>query len=221
MKQKNFQKRLIINRILIALFILFFCAVFFLPSVLNKNPQIQSKLLVTAIGIDSEQDGKIELSSVCILPDSGQENKVKSITVTSKARSIAECIEIVSEQYGKQVELGLCGLVVIGESTDGQSILPHLEFLLSSAYISPGTYLIYANEGKASELLEYASAQNPSTAEILSSVVGFNDKTARITTKTLLEFLSETHGVSSSSILPSVKVQKKRRGKKVRGNKFA
>ena len=213
MKQRNFSKRLFVNCILIGLFILFFCAVFFLPSVLNKNPQIQSKLLVTAIGIDRSQEGEIEFSGVCVLPDSGQESKVKSITVTSKARSVAECIEFVSEQYGKQVELGLCGLVVIGESTDGESVLPHLEFLLSSASVSPGAYLIYAQDGKASELLEYASSQNPSTAEILSSVVEFNDKTARIATKTLLEFLSETHGVSTSSLLPSVKVQKSSEGK--------
>lgn len=200
-------KRLILNRILISLLVVFFCAVFFLPSVLNKNPQIQSKLLITAIGIDQEQD-QVEFSGVCIFPDNGEQAKVKSLTVTSKAPTIAECVELISEQYGKQAELGLCGLIVIGESTDKKSILPHLEFLLSSAFVSPGTYIIYASEGKASKLLEYASKQNPSTAEILSSVVEFNDKTARITTKTLLEFLSETYSKSSSSVIPSVKVAK-------------
>lgn len=204
-KQAN---RLRLNRVLIALFIIFFLSVFFFPSVLNKNPQIQSKLLITAMGIDKINNEEIEFSGICILPDNGEQASIKSLTVTSSGKSIGECVENISEQYGKQVELGLCGLVVIGESTDNTNILPHLEFLLSSAYVSPGAYLIYANGGKASELLAYASEQNPSTAEILSSVVEFNDKTARITTRTLLEFLSETYSLSNSSILPSVDASK-------------
>ena len=205
---KKLEKKVWLNRVIIGLCLLFFCLLFFLPSVLNRDPQIQTKLLITAIGIDVAEDNDVEFSGIAVLPATGDTAQVKSVTVTNKAPSLAECIENISEQYGKQAELGLCGLVVVGESTDSENLLPYMEFLLSSAYISPGTYLIHTTSSKASELLEFASSQNPSTAEILSSVVEFNNKTARITTRTLLEFLSESHSVSNSSVLPSVKVSK-------------
>ncbi|MBO5224139.1 MAG: hypothetical protein J6C23_06490 [Clostridia bacterium] len=208
MSKKLFEK-VKINRVLIILFVLFFCAVFFIPSVVNRDPQIQTKLLITAIGVDRTENGETEFSGIAVLPESGEQAKVRSVTVTNVAASLSECIENVSEQYGKQVELGLCGLVVFGESTDNESILPDLEFLLSSALISPGTYLIHTAGNNASELLDFASSQNPSTAEILSSVVEFNDKTARITTRTLLEFLSESHSLSGASVIPSVRVSEK------------
>lgn len=201
-------KKVWLNRVLIGLFLLFFCALFVFPSVLNRNPQIQTKLLITAIGIDMAEDGEVEFSGIAVLPATGENAQVKSTTLKTKASSLAECVENVSEQYGKQTELGLCGLVVIGDTTDGKAVLPHLEFLLSSAFISPGTYLVHTTGSKASELLEFASSQNPSTAEILSSIVEFNDKTARITTRTLLEFLFESHSQSSASVLPSVKISK-------------
>ena len=204
--EKKLTKKVWLNRVLIGLFLLFFCSLFFFPAVLNRDPQIQTKLLITAIGVDVTEDNKIEFSSIAVLPTTGDSTQVKSTTITNVANSIAECIENVSEQFGKQAELGLCGLVVIGESMDKANILPHLEFLLSSAYISPGTYLIHARGSSAKELLKFASSQNPSTAEILSSVVEFNDKTARITTRTLLEFLSESHSLSASSTLPSVQI---------------
>ncbi len=203
---KKLAKKVWLNRVLMWLFLVFFCLLFFFPSVLNREPQIQTKLLITAIGLDRAEDGEMEFSGIAVLPSTGDTAQVKSVTVTNKAPSIAECIENVSEQYGKQAELGLCGLVVIGESMDSENILPHMEFLLASAYVSPGTYLIHTTSSKAKELLEFASSQNPSTAEILSSVVEFNNKTARITTRTLLEFLSESHSESQASVLPSVKV---------------
>ena len=208
---KKLAKKVWLNRILIGLFLLFFCALFFFPSVLNRDPQIQTRLLITAIGIDVTEEGEVEFSGIAVLPSTGDTAQVKSVTVTNTAPSLAECIENISEQYGKQSELGLCGLVVLGDSTDNVDILPHLEFLLSSAYISPGAYLIHTTSSKAVDLLEFASSQNPSTAEILSSVVEFNDKTARIATRTLLEFLSESHSISRSSVLPSVKASEQKK----------
>lgn len=206
---KRLDKKELQTRILIALFVVFIASVLFIPSIINRKPQIQTKLLVTALGIDKSENGEIELSAIAVMPQSGEEAAVKSITVESKERSLGECLETISEIYGKETELGLCGLIVLGESTQNENVLPDLEFLFSSAFVSPGVYLVNSFNSSAKEILTLASSLDPSSAQILSSTVDFNANSCNISTITLLEFVSQHYTPSTSSIIPTIKLDEK------------
>lgn len=210
---KNYRR----NKITIAigvLFCVFLLLIFIVPSVINKTPQIQSRLLITAIGLEKKDD-LIELSCVAIMPINGAEGtQVKSVTITNKAPSIGENLKQISEIYGKQAELGLCTLVVMGSGWDNESIIAPLKYLLSSGSVSPGTYLIHTNSG-ATKILDLASKLNPSTSSILSSIVQFNAPSTNISTVTLLEFLSETASPSKASIMPEIQIEEGEEGMSV------
>ena len=201
-------KQLLQTRIIIILFVVFIATVLFIPSIINRKPQIQTKLLITALGLDRTQDGNISLSAIAVMPQGGQQAMVKSITVESEEKSIGECLETISEIYGKETELGLCGLVVLGQSTENASIMQELEFLFSSAFISPGTYLVNTSNSTAKDIITLASELDKSSAQILSSIVDFNANSCNISTVTLLEFVSQHYTPSLSSIIPTIEVDK-------------
>lgn len=201
-------KKILKTRILIALFVIFLFFVLFVPSVINRKPQIQTKLLITALGIDEGKDGNVAVSAIAVMPQSGEQAMVKSITVESEEKTIGQCLETISELYGKETELGLCGLIVLGQSTQNKSVMPYLEFLLSSAFVSPGTYVVNSSNSSAKEILSIASELDQSSAQILSSTVDFNASTCNITTVTLLEFVSQHYSPSCASVIPTIQVDK-------------
>ena len=72
--KKPLNKNLLKTRVLIALFIVFLFSVLFVPSVINRKPQIQTKLLITAIGIDVKEGEEVELSAIAVMPQSAYRN---------------------------------------------------------------------------------------------------------------------------------------------------
>ena len=203
--REELKRNIWVNRIVIISCVIFFVIVFAFPSVINMRPQIQTKLLITALGIDKTQSGEVELSGIAVMPVGGTDTaSVHSITVEHKAPSIGENLQGLSEIYGRQVELGLCGLIVVGESMKDENLLEHFEFLISSGFVSPGTYVTYAPNAKAKEVLSLASKLNPSSAEILASVVDYNANSNNISTVTLLQFVSQSNSISSASVIPQI-----------------
>jgi hypothetical protein len=191
--------------------VLFLVIVFFVPSSLAKQPQIQNKLLVTAIGLDETEDG-VKLSCVAVMPTGKPDSSVTSLVVSHEGATIGECVSAISSIYGKDAELGLCGFVLLGDSVKGD-VTEHLGYLLSSARISPGTYLAVTDGADAEKILSLAAREHPSTAGIFSSIVEYNAKSADITTRTLLEFISAKHSPSALSVLPCVRLDEQKAAK--------
>lgn len=201
---KNNRRREAFYRAAWLAIVLFIALIFFVPSSLSKQPQIQNKLLVTALGLDETENG-IKVSCVAVMPTGKPDSSVTSLVVGHEGATIGECVSAISSVYGKDAELGLCGFVLIGESVKGD-VTDHLGYLLSSARISPGTYLAVTDGTEAEKVLSLAAREHPSTAGILSSIVDYNSKSGNITTKTLLEFIAGRHSPSALSVLPCVRL---------------
>lgn len=199
------RKKLLVYKILIGLFAV---ALLVMPKTVMTMTEIENKLLVTTIGIDKTEKG-FEVSGTAVMPQEGQSGSTMRLSVSGEGKSISDALENLNQKMGKKLELGLCGLIVVGDTFGDEKVTPYLEYLLSSGKVIPGSYLLYATEKSAKELIEMANMVSEASSNGLSKLVEYNAHSTNAPAVTLHKFLSAIHGVSNCSYLPCLSVEEK------------
>jgi hypothetical protein len=149
--QKQMKSRVVRLRIYAVIVAVFTLVLAFLPKKTGGLPEIENKLLITVIGIDKKNDGYY-LSATAVMPQEGQDGAVKRLTIGAKGDSVSNALEEIMIKMGKPLELGLCGLVIIGNTMDDESVIQHLNYLMSSGKIIPGAHLLYSPDCSAKDM---------------------------------------------------------------------
>ena len=145
-----------------------------MPRQSSGMPEIENKLLITTIGIDKTTDG-YSVSAVVVMPQENHGGSVSKIEADAEGKSLSEALEQMSIKMGKPLELGLCGLVIVGDTFGKEAITPHLSYLLSSGKIIPGAFLVASTDGKsAKKAIELANKLSDATSNVLSKLIEYN-----------------------------------------------
>ena len=198
-------KLLNIYKILALAFVIMLLA---LPKAVLRTPEIEAKLLITTLGVDREQE-KIIASGTAVMPSEAHDGSTMRLSVYAEGESLSEALERLSIKMGKKLELGLCGLVVVGNTLEKESVLPYLEYLLSSGKIIPGAYLVYSPDRTAKEAIEMTNSLSEATSNGISKLIEHNANLTNVTAVTLHKFLSNSHGPSKASFMPCLRVREK------------
>ena len=191
------------------LMILFFILVLILsPKSVTNRPEIETKLLLTSIGLDKVED-QYRVSATAVMPQESQNGSTMRLNVGVEADSVSAAFEKLSLKMGKKLELGLCGLIVIGDTFGDESILPHLNYLMASGKIIPGAYLVLSPGKSAKETIEMSNMLSEASSNGLSKLIEHNALDTNMPAITLLKFLSETGSVTKSSYIPCIEIGKK------------
>ena len=194
------------------LMILFFILVLILsPKSVTNRPEIETKLLLTSIGLDKVED-QYRVSATAVMPQESQNGSTMRLNVGVEADSVSAAFEKLSLKMGKKLELGLCGLIVIGDTFGDESILPHLNYLMASGKIIPGAYLVLSPGKSAKETIEMSNMLSEASSNGLSKLIEHNALDTNMQSITLLKFLSETGSVTKSSYIPCIEIGKKDSG---------
>jgi hypothetical protein len=194
------------------LMILFFVLVLILsPKSVTNRPEIETKLLLTSIGLDKVED-QYRVSATAVMPQESQNGSTMRLNVGVEADSVSAAFEKLSLKMGKKLELGLCGLIVIGDTFGDESILPHLNYLMASGKIIPGAYLVLSLGKSAKETIEMSNMLSEASSNGLSKLIEHNALDTNMPSITLLKFLSETGSVTKSSYIPCIEIGKKDSG---------
>ena len=194
------------------LMILFFILVLILsPKSVTNRPEIETKLLLTSIGLDKVED-QYRVSATAVMPQESQNGSTMRLNVGVEADSVSAAFEKLSLKMGKKLELGLCGLIVIGDTFGDESILPHLNYLMASGKIIPGAYLVLSLGKSAKETIEMSNMLSEASSNGLSKLIEHNALDTNMPSITLLKFLSETGSVTKSSYIPCIEIGKKDSG---------
>lgn len=194
------------------LMILFFILVLILsPKSVTNRPEIETKLLLTSIGLDKVED-QYRVSATAVMPQESQNGSTMRLNVGVEADSVSAAFEKLSLKMGKKLELGLCGLIVIGDTFGDESILPHLNYLMASGKIIPGAYLVLSPGKSAKETIEMSNMLSEASSNGLSKLIEHNALDTNMPSITLLKFLSETGSVTKSSYMPCIEIGKKDSG---------
>lgn len=202
---KNKERLLRIYKILIAVFVV---VLVLLPRSVTSIPEIETKLLLTVMGLDKTENG-YRVSATAVMPAESQNGSTIRAEVEAEEVSVSAALEKLSLKMGKRLELGLCGVVMVGDTFGDESLLPHLKYLLSSGKIIPGAYLVQAKDRSAKEAIEMSDALSEASSNGLSTLVEHNALNTHMSTITLLKFLSDTASVTNCAYMPQLEIGKK------------
>lgn len=181
-------------------------ALVLMPKQTSGMPEIENKLLITTLGIDRTADG-YSASAVVVMPQDARGGTVSKIEADSRGDSLADALERMSVKMGKPLELGLCGLVIIGDDFGSESVTPQLGYLLSSGKIIPGAYLVSATGGKtAKEVIELANKLSDATSNVLGKLIEYNATSSNVPAVSLLRFLGESNRRGGASFMPCLEI---------------
>ena len=161
---------------LILIMIVAACAVLALMPFMPEA-EINSCMMVTALGIDGGES--VTLTAV-MTGGSGEES------VHGEGAGVTEALEDISERYGKKVEFGHCGAIVLGAEMTSEEITVALKSLLAESEVNAGCAVLSAG-GRADEFTDY---------------MGFADAGAPVPVPTALTVLTSLVGKSRAAALP-------------------
>ena len=150
----------------------------------DGDGDITDKLVAVAMGIDYT-DGMLNVTINSVLPKSGEEGGVESVPVSQRGESVEKCLDGIEKKTGRSLELGLCGVIVVGDELAREGMLSVMSILLSGALVSPGVYVVQADGD---------SAENIIRTSALTQLVKSAEKSIGGCPVTLLKFVSDSVG---------------------------
>ena len=118
-------------------------------SFVNEPAQSQTQGIVSSIAIDM-QDNQIKLACSILTPTSGSG---KSNMYSAQASTIAEAVELIGMQLGKDLGFAQCDIVAIGQNLLNKNVVNALDYFTRTKKVGRNV-LILAFEGKTDEFIE-------------------------------------------------------------------
>lgn len=189
------------SRLLLLAFGVLMLAVAMTP--LTPESELKTRLMVDAVAIDLTEEG------VVVTAETSTASKRE--VVTGKGRMLSEALYDVNEQYGRHLELGHCGLIVLGNMLTKDDMTSIFRSLLSDAEINAGCSVIGA-EGEAGEFMRDAAKLIESTNDGIAGYVTFADSELSVTVPSVLEFMQSLVSKSGVGVLPVLGTKEKKGG---------
>ena len=168
---------------------------------------VQKTALVTAVGIDREENGFIVTSQIAVPQSSKQGPSTESVQLVSRGKTIADAFEEINAKTGWYPKLVFCNLIVLGEQACKENVFDALEYFLRDEYLTDNCQLV-ACDGLAKDLLNTSALIDSSSGAAITKVLSAH--AARVGTvlpTTLREFSIGYFGDSKSGYLPLVRTQ--------------
>ena len=124
--------------ILIVIFILAFSSSY-------SSLSMDNLAYVLAIGIDTSDDNKLEVSfqfTTPVSPESGSTEKPTPIINTVTASSLSNAINLVNVYLGKQVNMSHCKAIIFSEDLSSQGISKHVYTLINDTQVRPSANIV-------------------------------------------------------------------------------
>ena len=173
----------------------------------DGDGDITDKLVAVAMGIDYT-DGMLNVTINSVLPKSGEEGGVESVPVSQRGESVEKCLDGIERKTGRSLELGLCGVIVVGDELAREGMLSVMSILLSGALVSPGVYVVQADGDSAENIIRTSSMFAFESPTALTQLVKSAEKSIGGCPVTLLKFVSDSYGKTETAYAPLLSVKK-------------
>ena len=173
------------------------------PSVADKMPQIDSRVMLTAIGLDLKGD-ELELTAAVTVPSGGSGGGSESAESVTGS-SIGELMSNLSRSLGKRAELAHCAMLALGKDLCERGVKDEIESLISSDGLSDGISVVAAKD-TAKEFIETAANLSKSAAFSLGSFLSFAGEDAQIPMVSLVSFAANNNSLYGIAYLPIIEM---------------
>lgn len=179
-------------------------ALLLFPGTADRQPQIDSRVMITALGIDAGGEG-IKLTASVSVAKKEAEGGGKEAVASAEGENLGDALNNLSRALGKKAELAHCGLIAVGDELCCSSLKDSVDYLVISGVISDGASIVAA-DGEAKSLIETAVKLSGSAAFSLNSFLAFAGEDAQIPMVSLVRFAANNNTAGKSSYLPLIKM---------------
>lgn len=166
---------------------------------------VEKTAIVTAVGVDREEEEFI-LTSQVALPQSGGQGS-KTVQIVSRGKTIAQAFEEVNAKTGWYPKLVFCNLILLGENATERNVFDALDYFLRDDYLSDNCKLAVC-DGKAKDILDTAALVEATSSLAIEKILSPHaERVGTVLTSTLREFSIGYFSESKSGYLPVVKKQ--------------
>ena len=179
------------NSLLSAAFAVVFILLALTP--LLPEAEISTRLMLNVVGIDTAY-GTVRVTAQTM-------NGTSSETVHGEGLRIGDALEDIAVRYGREPELGHCGLLVFGYDVSADDTEFALMGLLGDAIINAGCSVV-SSYGSAEEFVNAVVGLTSAAGDSIADYAGFADTSASVAVPSALEVLQHLKSKSATAVLP-------------------
>ena len=166
---------------------------------------VQKTAIVTAVGIDREEDTFILTSQIAIPQTSKEGPSAKTVQLVSRGKTIGEAFEEINAKTGWYPKLVFCNLILLGQKTTERNVFDVLDYFLRDDYLSDNCYVATC-DGLAKDVLDTPALVDSSSAAAIGKVLSDHaERVGTVMPNNLKDFSIGYFGASKSSYLPIIK----------------
>lgn len=186
--------------LVLALFLFFFSNDFGLIDVEKTS-------IITAIAIDTSDDGGFEVTAQIAVPEATDANtENQKAQLAGKGSTIGAALKDLGDVSGWFPKLAFCNLILIGSKLPNQNVITALDYFAKTLRVQDSALVAMA-ENTAKELLESATPLDNISSFALQKIMlkntGFDRDVIATDVKT---FCADHYSIAGSAIMPLVKI---------------
>ena len=186
---------------------LFFVFVFFFSNDFGLI-DIEKTAIITAIAIDSAEDGYEATAQIAVPEATDKNSENKKAQISGTGGTIGAAIKDIGDKSGWFPNLQFCNVLIIGEELTHSNVFKVLDYFSKTLRVQDSA-LVVTTDKKAKELLEVSTPLDNISSFALQKILlknpGFDSDVAETDIK---NFCIDYYSESRSSYMPLVKLNK-------------
>ncbi len=186
---------------------LFFVFVFFFSNDFGLI-DIENTAIITAIAIDSAEDGYEATAQIAVPEATDKNSENKKAQISGTGCTIGAAIKDIGDKSGWFPNLQFCNVLIIGEELTHSNVFKVLDYFSKTLRVQDSA-MVVTTDKKAKELLEASTPLDNISSFALQKILlknpGFNSDVAETDIK---NFCIDYYSESRSSYMPLVKLNK-------------
>lgn len=169
---------------------------------------IKKTAIITALAIDSAQNGYEVTAQIAVPEATDSNNENKKAQVSGKGGTIGAAIKKIGDTSGWFPNMQFCNVLIVGNELTSDNVFKVLDYFSKTLRVQDSATVI-TTDGKAKALLEVSTPLDNISSFALQKVLlkspGFNRDVAKTDIKT---FCVDYYSESKSSYMPVVTIEK-------------
>lgn len=194
---------------------IFYCFLFLIllmfPSSLYHPSDNNTKLVVTTIGIDKDDDSGYNITALAVIPKVSTDVNANLESFEGKGNSISEALHNITLNTGKDIGLAHCDCLILSFDIMQENVATILDYFIRTSNLTTNAALL-STDGKAKDLVEASKNSNNLLDLTLKDIVSYEETATLLENTTIEKFYRQYFSDGGTFILPVISTAKQ--GKK-------
>lgn len=187
-----------------------FLIVIMFPHTIYMQSDNNTKLVVTTIGIDKDEDG-YNITSLAVIPKVSSDVNANLEIFEGKGKTISEALMNIALNTGKEVGLAHCDCIILSLDVMQENVTQVLDYFIRTSNLTTNATIL-ATDLEAKKLVEASKSSNNLRDLTLKDIVIYQERTSILENTTIERFYRAYFGKSGTFFVPILEVEEDSQG---------